>query len=61
MSSGEGIVSSAARAGNAPRLAPWTVKDLVEWDTRIRAKDSEFGHDYNPPEFELFDHNEKIS
>ena len=57
MSSGEGIVSGVATVGKAPRLAPWTVKDLVEWDERIRAKATEFGLDFYPQEFELCDHN----
>src|SRR6266849_132402 len=69
MSSGEGIVSAeatagkvkemsaAATTGKAPRLAPWTIDDLVEWDKRIRAKATEFGLDFYPQEFELCDHN----
>jgi stage V sporulation protein R len=39
------------------RVTPWDLKDLVEWDERIKAKADEFGLDCYPQEFELCDHN----
>ena len=38
-------------------MANYTLKDLVEWDERIREKAAEFGLDCYPQEFELCDHN----
>ncbi len=37
-------------------MANYTLKDLVEWDERIREKVAEFGLDCYPQEFELCDH-----
>src|ERR1019366_8517192 len=54
---GEGSMSATPNAGTAPRIAAWNLKDLVEWDRRIRDKAAEFGLDCYPQEFELCDHN----
>jgi len=35
---------------------PWELKDLEQWDARIREKVSEFGLDCYPQEFEVCDH-----
>ncbi len=44
-----------------PKFRGWRrgveLKDLVEWDERIRAKATEFGLNCYPQEFELCDHN----
>jgi len=37
-------------------MANYELKDLVEWDERIREKVVEFGLDCYPQEFELCDH-----
>jgi stage V sporulation protein R len=37
-------------------MADYTLKDLAEWDERIREKVTEFGLDCYPQEFELCDH-----
>jgi stage V sporulation protein R len=37
-------------------MANYTLKDLAEWDERIREKVTEFGLDCYPQEFELCDH-----
>src|SRR6516225_10462901 len=37
-------------------MANYELKDLVEWDARIRGKVEEFGLDCYPQEFELCDH-----
>ena len=57
MSSGQGVIGKMATAGEVSRLARWELKDLVEWDERIRAKATEFGLNCYPQEFELCDHN----
>jgi stage V sporulation protein R len=38
-------------------MASYELRDLIEWDTRIRAKVAEFGLDCFPQEFEICDHN----
>src|ERR1051325_9837362 len=35
---------------------PWELKDLEQWDARIREKVEEFGLDCYPQEFEVCDH-----
>src|ERR1041384_5678924 len=35
---------------------PWELKDLEQWDARIREKVQEFGRDCYPQEFEICDH-----
>jgi stage V sporulation protein R len=62
MSSGQEIVNKMATAGQVSRVASrWELKDLVEWDERIRAKATEFGLNCYPQEFELCDHNKMLS
>ena len=41
-------------------MANYELSELVEWDTKIRAKADEFGLDCYPQEFELCDHNGMI-
>ncbi len=38
-------------------MANYELSELVEWDSRIRAKAAEFGLDCYPQEFEICDHN----
>ncbi len=40
--------------------APYDIKELEEWDARIREKVSEFGLNCFPQEFELCDHNQML-
>ena len=50
-------MSATPLAGTSPGVKPWDLRDLVEWDLKIRAKADEFGLDCYPQEFELCDHN----
>lgn len=38
-------------------MSGWTLRELEEWDERIREKVAEFGLDCYPQEFEICDHN----
>ena len=49
-------MSGAAMMATSRSMANYELKDLVEWDARIRAKADEFGLDCYPQEFELCDH-----
>src|SRR6185437_15591286 len=42
---------------NGFTMANYEVKDLLEWDSRIKDKAAEFGLDWFPQEFEICDHN----
>ena len=50
-------MSATPLAGTSPSHKPWDLRDLVEWDRKIRDKVAEFGLDCYPQEFELCDHN----
>ena len=50
-------MSATPLAGTSPRIKTWDLRDLVEWDLKIRDKADEFGLDCYPQEFELCDHN----
>jgi stage V sporulation protein R len=49
-------MSATGTPSSPERVSAYDIKDLVEWDARIRAKADEFGLDYYPQEFELCDH-----
>ncbi|HUO05200.1 MAG TPA: SpoVR family protein [Candidatus Binataceae bacterium] len=49
-------MSTSQTTSAAPRVHRYELKDLVEWDKRIRAKVAEFGLDCYPQEFEICDH-----
>ncbi len=49
-------MSATPLAETSPRIKAWDLRDLVEWDLKIRAKADEFGLDCYPQEFELCDH-----
>src|SRR5260370_11888591 len=50
-------MSEIATASRVERVPPYELKDLVEWDERIREKVAECGRDFYPQAFELCDHN----
>src|SRR5258708_8842871 len=49
-------MSEIATASRVERVSPYELKDLVEWDERIREKVAEFGLDCYTQEFEICDH-----
>jgi stage V sporulation protein R len=57
MSATTTTTSPAIRPAGAPA---YTLRDLLEWDRRIRAKAEEFGLDCYPQEFEICDHNQML-